>query len=508
MRARLLASFGSALVAPLFIACAPSGAAPSDGVDRFELEQTNTWSCIRGVDDVHSTYPERPESSQLFARIVEAASKDADRGTVCREHFVTSRNAADLKLYRDGPEIFPRMAELIAAARSDIALQTYVWENWSESAATIVRGFDDLYAALQADPPAQPVRLRMLLDVSDIGVGSKSAYVDELVETLEQRAFDPDLVAWEVGGYHHKLLGNLHVKTLVVDGTKSLVAGANPQEHHDEPAPWRDAGFVVEGEAARGLLSDFDHAWTDDPARVHGRNGAAVDKWAVDHEVRSLPESDVQLPVMIATRRRDWNPFGNRTDNPQDRAFMAAFDHAQLLIRVQTPNLNDDAAKKKLLSAARRGVAVQLVLAKGFNESSEDKPGQGNGNSTNVRQLYQALFSEYGAGTLLHHPCDVLQVRWHSSDGVTNICGNGDHATHAKYASVDESVAIVGTANMDTQSWNNSREVNLVVDDAATTISWDTAMFMEDFARGIAAKECASPDDAPETACPGEDDAE
>ena len=499
---------GSLLLVPLFIACAPSGAAPTDGLDRYELQQTSAWSCIRGADDKNSGYPERPASSELFAQIVDGASKDADRGTVCRGQFVTARNVVDPKLYRDGPEIFPRMADLIRGATSDIALQTYVWEDWSDSAATIVQGIVDLHDSLQADPPAQPVRLRMLLDVSDLGVGSKSSYVDALVETLEARAFDPDLLAWEVGGYHHKLLGNLHVKTLVVDGTRALIAGANPQEHHDQPAPWRDAGFVVEGEVARGLLSDFDHAWTDDPARVHGRNGAPIDKWDVDHEVRDLPDDGAFLPVMIATRRRDWNPFGNRTDNPQDRAFMAAFDHAQSLVRVQTPNLNDDAAKKKLLSAARRGVAVQIVLAKGFNEASEDKPGQGNGNSTNVRELYQTLFAEHAAGTLLHHPCDVLQVRWHSSDGKTNVCGNGDYATHAKYASIDERVAIVGTANMDTQSWNNSREVNLVVDDAATTLSWDAGMFLYDFERGIPAKECAAPDDAPETACPGEDDAE
>jgi len=294
----------------------------------------------------------------------------------------------------------------------------------------------------------------------------------------------------------------------VVDGVTAMIAGANPQTHHDLPGPWRDSGFVVEGEVARGLLSDFDHAWTDDPTEVHAVNGERADPWAIDHRVLPLPAGEAELPILIATRRRDWNPFSNRTDNTQDQAFLAAFDRAKKVIRVQTPNLNDDAAKKNLLAAARRGVTVQLVLSKGFNEGSEDKPGQGNGNSTNVRKLYQALFDEWADGKLQQFPCDVLQVRWHSADGVTNVCGNGDYASHAKYASIDDAVVIAGTANMDTQSWNNSREVNLVVDDPATTQGWDAAMFLDDFERGIVAKECASAADATETPCEGEDDAD
>jgi phosphatidylserine/phosphatidylglycerophosphate/cardiolipin synthase-like enzyme len=81
-------------------------------------------------------------------------------------------------------------------------------------------------------------------------------------------------------------------------------------------------------------------------------------------------------------------------------------------------------------------------------------------------------------------------VRWYSRAGATAVFGNGEYASHAKYSSIDDEVVVVGTANMDTQSWNNSREVNVVVDDAAVTQAWDAQLFDADFGRGIRTVQC------------------
>ena len=47
-----------------------------------------------------------------------------------------------------------------------------------------------------------------------------------------------------------------------------------------------------------------------------------------------------------------------------------------------------------------------------------------------------------------------------------------------------------GSTNMDTQSWNNAHEINVVVDDVATVAAWDAQVFEADFARGIRAAPC------------------
>ena len=128
---------------------------------------------------------------------------------------------------------------------------------------------------------------------------------------------------------------------------------------------------------------------------------------------------------------------------------------------------------------------VDVVLSKGFNDISENLPGQGGDNDMNVRMLYDAL-----AAKGVTNACDKLRVRWYSRDGVTPVRDNGNYASHAKFTSIDDEVVIVGTANMDTQSWNNSREVNVVVDDPALAVAWDAQLFGADFARGVRTVQC------------------
>jgi phosphatidylserine/phosphatidylglycerophosphate/cardiolipin synthase-like enzyme len=89
--------------------------------------------------------------------------------------------------------------------------------------------------------------------------------------------------------------------------------------------------------------------------------------------------------------------------------------------------------------------------------------------------------------------CKKLQIRWYSRDGLRPVVGNGIYASHAKYASVDDTVVIVGTANMDTQSWNNSRELNIIVDDADLATAWDAQLFVADWTRGVRTVQCPAP---------------
>jgi phosphatidylserine/phosphatidylglycerophosphate/cardiolipin synthase-like enzyme len=471
----------------------------------------------RDDKDRAATLPEG--ASPLFNQMFAATQRYVDRGTVCRDVYATRANRADARMLLDGPEIFTKVAEIVRGAKADVAIQTFVWENDSEAAKLLLDAIKDLGARRAADREAggtaAPIRVRFLLDYFKIGVigGGGKAKVEALLRSLRALNLDPRDISWEVGGYHHLAFGNLHVKTVVVDGITAMIQGANFELCHDRlgvdgQGPWRDSGYLLEGEVARGLLSDFDDAWMDSPSEIHGWNAAqAPDRARVAHTVLPLPAITNGIPMMIVTRERDANPFSNRDDNTQDRAFMAGFANAKNLIRVRTPNLNDDKAKAGLIDAVKRGVRVELVLSKGFNEGTEDSPGQGNGNSTNVRRMYQALATLEARGELPKKACELFKVRWHSRDGRTNLCGNGDFTSHLKYMSFDDSVAIVGTANMDTQSWNNSREVNVVVDDADTTKAWDARVITADFDKGIPAKECAA--DKPgvaESPCPKEDD--
>ena len=196
-----------------------------------------------------------------------------------------------------------------------------------------------------------------------------------------------------------------------------------------------------------------------------------------DLEVEATPGRSV---VLVATRVANGNPFANRMDNPHGQSYLAAIRNAERVVRIHTPNLNDDAIKRAITYAvAKRKVTVQIVVSKRFNELSESLPGWGGPNGQNVKDLFRRARKAGGSEAVRR-----LDLRWYSGpEGL--IEGNGPQASHAKYASFDDQVAIVGSGNMDTQSQNHSRELNLVVDDAAGVRAWDQRVFRPSFARAV-----------------------
>ncbi len=455
-------------------------------------------------DDMMFPDPAQPDApiveptcgSPLGKAVLEGTRTVVPRGSVPAEYFVTEHNTADATPLLDGPQIFPAFRALIASARHHVSLQTYVWEPDTDPTTEILAGLRDLAARRAVEAPAgPPVTVRFLFDVSTIGFGSNASALPAAWAAVESLALDPKLVTFELASFQHLALGNLHVKTLVVDGRAAIVTGANPQAHHDYAAPWRDAGFRFAGDIAIGLLADFDNAWKQSFQWTCGsRSDLGIEAcsqptapiaWTIDHA--QLADTTC-MPMIVATRAADANPLSNRIDNPQDQALLAAFGAAKSRIRIHTPNLNDDAAKAALVAAIQRGVEVDVVLSKGFNDTTEIAPGQGGTNDENVAALYAEL-----AAAGVAEPCKKLQIRWYSRDRLQPIVGNGLYASHEKYTSIDDTLVIVGTANMDTQSWNNSREVNVAVDDAAITKAWDDALFVPDFEHGILVDQCPTP---------------
>jgi phosphatidylserine/phosphatidylglycerophosphate/cardiolipin synthase-like enzyme len=332
-----------------------------------------------------------------------------------------------------------------------------------------------------------------VIDASELGVPSpKTSDIMPIVaKALEAQELDPSLVAWEIAAFEHTTVGNNHSKTLVIDGREAVATGANPELVHNPGEPWHDTGYHVIGDVARALVGDFDYAWNRAVAWTCGSTRKGSD---CEHHTKPLSHvslsaglaDDVCAPVLVIGRKRNANPVNNRTDSTQDQAFLAAFAGAEHKIRIETPNINDDAAKNAIVEAVERGVVVELISSKQFNEKAEGVPGQGGGNEKNVKELYATLRA-HGVQDV----CQKLRARWYSFDGRAPVVGNGPRASHTKYATLDGTVAIVGSTNMDTQSWNNAHEADLVVDDARVVKAWDTQLFEPDFARAIVVDECA-----------------
>lgn len=446
--------------------------------------------------------PLPPCASRLMSRIYEATAPLAaqEGSNVDPGLLVTAANAASPRVLVRGPAIFGRKSELIAQAQREVTYQTFVWEPDSMPVQRLLRGVKKLEAqrrlhAAKGDPPVQ---VHILIDASDAGILAMPFPdgVQHVTQSLEDLDLDPRYVTYDVAAYPHALTGNLHSKVLVVDGQHAVVTGANPEAKHEGAHPWYDLGFEVSGEVATALRSELAEAWS------HGVQWTCPN-WPYYPEsctqpAQPLPElepvrdgtvdADACVPMMIIDRDPDENPVSGNIDNTQDQAYLAAISSASRAIRIQTPNLNAEEVKQAIVDAAVRGVpTIEIMTSRDFNRTSESLPTVGGTNEDNVNELFERLRA---AG--VENPCERVQVRWFSEDGEKPVRGNGGGAAHAKYASFDDQVAIVGSTNMDRQSWYRSREVDIVVDDAATARAWD-AVYEDAFGNGVAVEPCGGP---------------
>lgn len=414
-------------------------------------------------------------ASSIMRAIYDSTRETLCQGTVEAPLYATSRNAIAAKFICEGENIFSAMADLITQAQYEILVQTYVWDNESDAAHTLLAALSQLEKTRRDSQAQTPVRVRILVR-SGVFFDSHPNAADKLEAAfaqLDARYVQADVACdWRVGA------GSLHSKTLIVDGQIAVISGANIQKHFDKAESWFDTAIQIEGQVAAALRSDFAHAWR-----------GAWQGWQAPSELPAPPpttgrlktkEWQRSLPILVTTRQPTDFLTSSRIDNPQNQAFLTAFAHAQKVIRIITPNLNAGPVLDAICTALRRGVKVQIILSKGLNDSRQELPGQGGSNHQVVERLYADLSQSPAARQL-------LDIRWFSRDGKVPIEGSSLGQSHAKGAMIDDRILIMGSANHDNQSWFHSRELNIVVDSFSVSKAWHRQVFKPCFERSIQA---------------------
>ena len=163
-------------------------------------------------------------------------------------------SANRVRLLRDGPATFDAMIELIEHARSNIALESYIFRS-----DDVGRRFADaLLAAV-----ARGVYVRLLLDW--IGVrGTSRRFLKSLRRGgVEIGMFNPPGFRLWLG-----IVPRDHRKLLVVDETMGITGGVGVGRewttgiHRSQRSRWRDTAVLIEGPAARDMVHAFDTMWS------------------------------------------------------------------------------------------------------------------------------------------------------------------------------------------------------------------------------------------------------
>ena len=363
-----------------------------------------------------------------------------------------------------GRAIADGIVRLIAGARREVILQSFIFED-SWMARQIADAIAKLPAAVKVRVLVHPRRGYAFS--KGVGILGENPWRTRRRLRALLPSANVELGVWRVGD----LFGtaSLHTKGAIVDGERAIVTDSNIQRNVDPVevggGGWFQLGMEVDGPIAKALREDALSAWQ----RAEGPSDAA-------HLEKSAPPGDTRFILL-------GKDAASGARSSANLGYGALLLSARDKVRAITPNLNDSAAVLAL-AAATAHADVYVVLSKGFNEAAQWLF-QGGGNARNVRRL-RAMAADPNR----------LHVRWYTlADGRVPV-GNSGEPSHAKYASADGKVMILGSQNLDTQSWKRSREVSVAGDDAATTAQFDQ-VFDGIWARSAIAYEAVDPEASP-----------
>jgi len=219
-----------------------------------------------------------------------------------------------------------------------------------------------------------------------------------------------------------------HRKLILFDQTVAVAGGINLAEPYIGPDAhrlWHDLSAIVEGPVVRDLATIFSSDWAF--ATKTTPQTPADDEPARENKLNSCSTSHVQVVASGPDVAGD----------PLYEALLSLCFSARWRIWIVTPYfVPDETLARAIALAARRGVDVQLIVPRHSNHLSADL----------ARTSYLRDLHEASARVLFH---DIM--------------------IHAKAVLIDDSLAVIGSANMDMRSLFLNYELALLLSSPSET---------------------------------------
>lgn len=320
--------------------------------------------------------------------------------------------ARGLVLYTEGDPYFAAVEADIRAARHHVHVEMYIFER--DACGARIR--DALAAAARAG-----AEVRLLVD--DAG---SPRLGDRFLRSLRDAGgrierFNPMLLG--------RLRGNsanfrTHRKIVICDGNVGFVGGMNVSDDQSAAVrgadAWRDTAVRIEGAAVHGLQLTFLENW----AFATGVTSSPIPGSAVRTYFPEEPAGDLEVQIVPSGPDQAASAVGH--------LYIAIIGAARQRVWITTPYfVPDEPIVVALASAALRGVDVRLLLPRATDSRVVDAAS---------RTYHDALVAA-GARIWLHGPPML----------------------HAKTCVVDEEVALVGSANLDSRSLRLNFEVTAIL---------------------------------------------
>lgn len=374
------------------------------------------------VKKKHRLYSKRPG--------VPTASEGGGIERILDTYGVPHRSAGNLvRLAGDGVDAFQDVCRLIDEAEREIHVLSYIL------------GVDDVgreIVARLAKRAGQGIKVRLLLDA----MGSwrvKRSFVAPLVEAGGEVAYFMPVIHLPLRGRAN--LRN-HRKILVIDGRVAMLGGMNLATEYMGPTPdplrWVDLSVVVEGP----VVQPIDELFRNDWQFVTGKRIEPIPS-RPNEQGSMLSEGGTRTEAQVVASGPDVE------GDPLYDSLISAIHNAERRLWIVTPYfVPDDTLARALELSARRGVDVRLIVPERSNHLMADI----------ARESYLKQVQAAGTQVLLYAPVMV----------------------HAKVLVIDDSLAVVGSANMDMRSLFLNYEVALYLSTPSmveSTAEWVSSLF-------------------------------
>jgi len=298
-----------------------------------------------------------------------------------------------VELIRGGADFFARLIQMIEHAERSIHLQVYILDK-------------DPTGIMVTDALKRAAKRGVTVHLMADGYASRmlpGGFIRELRDAgIHFRFFEPLLKS-----KYFYFGRRLHHKIMVTDARYALVGGLNITERYNDRigfSAWLDFAVWVEGEIAKQLCIRCWKTWYGFPA--------SLKQFPCEKDFNQT----ITLPGTISQVRmrvNDW--VRNRNEISQSYLEMLSRAKSQITI-LCSYFLPNETFRKKLLSAAKRGVNVRIILA-GLSDIQIAKNAE--------RYIYEWLLRnnitiyEY-QGNVLHGKVAVSDSNW-STIGSYNI---------------------------------------------------------------------------------------
>jgi phosphatidylserine/phosphatidylglycerophosphate/cardiolipin synthase-like enzyme len=411
--------------------------------------------------------------------ITSAEYVDLDKSSVPLTQVMSTGNSLQACLLK-GECIFPAAARLIENAQSSVEICTYTFQHDSDPARCIGAALRRAMLRRQSDRTLPVLNVRILADHVPVLFGPVGAGRTSLQKFVQHCALNPTYVRLQIATHSHNGLNALHCKYFIIDSAELVITGDNLYAHSNfTPASWNDAGFEISGSGVSSQVRlDFKRLWNKSTPCSDNWTRLEIDVGPTSNNnnnstmpiASSAANSSNSFPILVLSRIESnsmLNWQNSMLRNSHNQAFLAVIYHALHSLDIMSPNINSLPFQLALIHALKRGIKVRMLIS-GCNcgkFTAQNFPFQG-GDS---KQAMHSLYTRYPEIMQAYLQSEQLEFKWFALDGVTVNMPRMEGRNHSKLLLADNAISIVGSGNMDSQSWRHSAELNLLLDSEAAT---------------------------------------